>query len=295
MNSIVDGRSQRPGQVGHEHDRALEDADEQRLATGVVGVDLAGQLGDLVAGSRRAETAPPRCRRRARDTSYSTGGLLRLQLQSSRRRRTPTPPGRSTGPCPCQSVTSASSAAMCVGGQLGRRRRERPGPQHPGAHRARQLGQRRDVQPRDDLRSGPSAGATTADHRVDGGAGRARRGRPAPGPRCGPAPRRRRPAARPRAAAAPRPQPHPLKGGSALCGSSQHRQPQRVARRAGRRAAHAEQRPQEAARRARACRRSSAGPSRGPARAAPSRPGRRGCGRAARRASSAAATASSAA
>ena len=45
MNSIDTGVSQRPREVGHEHDRALEDADEQDLAAGVVGVDLRRQLG----------------------------------------------------------------------------------------------------------------------------------------------------------------------------------------------------------------------------------------------------------
>ena len=46
MNSIVAGPLERAGEVGHEHHRALEHADQQRLAVGVVGVDLLGQLGD---------------------------------------------------------------------------------------------------------------------------------------------------------------------------------------------------------------------------------------------------------
>ena len=32
MNSIDTGVLERPGEVGHEHDRALEDADQQDLA-----------------------------------------------------------------------------------------------------------------------------------------------------------------------------------------------------------------------------------------------------------------------
>jgi hypothetical protein len=38
----------RPGQVGHHHDRALEHSDEDDLAPGVVGVDLGGELTDLL-------------------------------------------------------------------------------------------------------------------------------------------------------------------------------------------------------------------------------------------------------
>ena len=38
------GAGQRPGQVGHHHDRALEDADQQQVLAVVVGLDLGGQL-----------------------------------------------------------------------------------------------------------------------------------------------------------------------------------------------------------------------------------------------------------
>ena len=46
MKSISHGTRERPHQVGHEEDRALEDADEQQLAAGVVGGQLAAELAD---------------------------------------------------------------------------------------------------------------------------------------------------------------------------------------------------------------------------------------------------------
>ena len=41
------GSCTRPGEVGHEQHRALEDADEQHLTAGVVDRDPGRQLGDL--------------------------------------------------------------------------------------------------------------------------------------------------------------------------------------------------------------------------------------------------------
>jgi len=45
---------QGPGEVGHDHDRALEDADEQEVLARVVAIDLGGQLAqplvDLLLG-----------------------------------------------------------------------------------------------------------------------------------------------------------------------------------------------------------------------------------------------------
>ena len=60
------------------------------------------------------------------------------------------PPGRCTGPCPCQSVTSASRAATCRCGQGRGRGAElaRPAVQHPGTYRGRQPDQHRHRQPR---------------------------------------------------------------------------------------------------------------------------------------------------
>ena len=43
------------GEVGHHHDRSLEDADEQQVATLVVGLDLAGDLLEALDDLRLGE------------------------------------------------------------------------------------------------------------------------------------------------------------------------------------------------------------------------------------------------
>ncbi len=142
MNSMVDGRSQRAGEVGHEHRGALEHADEQRLATVVVGVDPRGQLGDLGLDLVGARSALPRCRRPARTRRLLLSDRVRLAAtgcqiagRHSHRRVA------RCGPWPCQSVTSASSAADVVGGERAGPARRSPsarstrGPDRPGAAR----------------------------------------------------------------------------------------------------------------------------------------------------------------
>ena len=137
MNSIVDGRSSARARSDMNIDRALEHADEQRLAVGVVGVDRAWRALRSWPGSARPRRARPRCRRRVRTRAQLPGfGDSSTSLPDARRTRTP--PGRSTGPWPCQSDTSASSAARCTRGELDGAGVERPRAQHARAHRPRQ-------------------------------------------------------------------------------------------------------------------------------------------------------------
>ena len=173
------------------------------------------------------------------------------------------------------------------------RRAPRPAAQHPGAHRARQVGRLRarpDVRQQRRRRAG--GGRARSAQRVERVEVVAQQRR-----RCGPAPRRRRRCSTSSSSGQHLgAQPHPREGRVGVVrvvpggrGPSAAQAAAVVARRTpsnGRR-----QRPSAG----RPCRRSSAARSRGPARAAPSRPGRRGCGRAGRGAPSAAAAASSAA
>ena len=46
MKSNSTGQVDAAGEIGHEHERALEHADEQRRAARVVGGDLLAELGD---------------------------------------------------------------------------------------------------------------------------------------------------------------------------------------------------------------------------------------------------------
>ena len=55
----LDRQVDRPGEVAHEHERALEHADEQRRGPGVVGGDLGAELGTRLArSSSETRTAP---------------------------------------------------------------------------------------------------------------------------------------------------------------------------------------------------------------------------------------------
>ena len=135
MNSICDRQLQRPGEVGHEHHRALEDADEQQLPAGVVGRDLRGELTDLrrdlVLGQQHGVDvgavpwSRPSASRVVRGRSVSSRGAPRSFGRVLQRPACQTPvdaphrPGRATGPCPCQSVTSASTAATWTARQVG--------------------------------------------------------------------------------------------------------------------------------------------------------------------------------
>ena len=69
MKSISTGQVDGPGQVGHEHDGALEHADEQRRPAGVVGGDRGAELGD--PGLERR----PRRRRPRRGRGCRSGAL----------------------------------------------------------------------------------------------------------------------------------------------------------------------------------------------------------------------------
>ena len=111
---------QRAREVGHEHRRALENADQQRFAVAVVGVDLLRRARRSAPGSARRRRRRLRCRRRVRTLRLLPGDRTDLPSSLPDARPTATPPGRSTGPWPCQSVTSASRAAVCVGGERGR-------------------------------------------------------------------------------------------------------------------------------------------------------------------------------
>ena len=58
----LDGQVDRAGEVAHEHERALEDADEQRRTAGVVGGDLLAELGDALLQLLGADHHPPEMR-----------------------------------------------------------------------------------------------------------------------------------------------------------------------------------------------------------------------------------------
>jgi hypothetical protein len=89
----------------------LRTPDEQDLAAGVVGVDL--------RASSRTRSAMA-CSLMTTDSISGGTSALRLDhgAEASRApsRRARTPPGSATGPCPCQSSTSARSASTWRGG-----------------------------------------------------------------------------------------------------------------------------------------------------------------------------------
>ena len=115
------GHRQRAHEVGHDHDRALEHPDEQQVLAGVVGRDLRRQLVepgvDLVLGDEHllevgshlasVHVGPPR-RRPPGDPTRTASPATRDKAVP--RRAATTRPGRSTGPCPCQSLTRASTS-----------------------------------------------------------------------------------------------------------------------------------------------------------------------------------------
>ena len=292
IQSISTGLVQRPGQVGHHHHGALEHADQQQVAgrrsrrrsaaassasLAAIAFSVEQDLLEVVARGRwRPRMLLPV------DEPVRPYAARRAACHTSRRR--PTPPGRSTGPCPCQSVTSRSSASTCsaVRAPAATRPRERqpgaaPGCGPPPAARAvRRARARRPWSPcRPQLLV---RGRRPAVERVGVGAQQLRRYAREPR-RC------------------------PARAASSSSGSTSRRtRDPRVAR--GRRCAgrpRPAQRPAtRGAHRRRAAERRAAGAgsgratgghpgqasaprSRGPARAAPSRPGRRGCGRAAPR------------
>ena len=135
----VDG----PGEVGHEHERALEHADEQRRPAGVVRGDLRAELGDAGLERRRRRRRPRRGR------GCRSGAVAR------RRATTATVPGAQ--PATVRRRRRTAPTAADVGGdraRLGRRRA-------PGRRWRRRAGgcSRPVAQPRADRARGPAAAA----------------------------------------------------------------------------------------------------------------------------------------
>ena len=217
MNSIVDGRRSARARSDMNIDGALEHADQQRLAVGVVGVDLAWPARLILAAIWSAvRSARPRCRRRARTRSYPPGRTCgEITAQRARRPSRPEPARQVDGtlamPARDQRVQRGEWSALSGRHAAGA---------SPSARSTRvRIAWGRSAK----LVSVAGPAPSPCRQVMTAAASRpARRGRPAAAPRCGPAPRRPRPAARPRAAAAPRCAAAPAgSAGSALCGSSQ--------------------------------------------------------------------------
>ena len=140
MNSRLVEQPQLAGQVGNDHDRSLEHGDQQQLLAGVVGLDVAGELGepapDVLGGHQHADARRAlsrRCRGDEAGQPPRLGGAVRAGGHAwlsatgttailPERRMAATPPGSPTGPCPCQRVTRASRASTCAAVRPGARR-----------------------------------------------------------------------------------------------------------------------------------------------------------------------------
>ena len=136
-----------PGQVGHDHDRALEHADEQQVPARVVGVDLGGELAD--PGLQRSagistflRSAP--CQSRP-TVSLRLVGPRPSPAVCRAVRRSSLPhaawpglrPGRSAQRCPCQRGDQGVERIDVPGGERPGRaaRLDRRVPQHAGPDR----------------------------------------------------------------------------------------------------------------------------------------------------------------
>ena len=103
----LDRLVQPPGEVRHDHDGALEDADQQRVPAGVVGVDLRGELGqpgqDLLLGEQDLLQVLSHVAG-VHVTPWSSAGWSRLPRRGERSLphapAATTPPGRCAPPLP---------------------------------------------------------------------------------------------------------------------------------------------------------------------------------------------------
>ena len=113
MKSNSTGRSIAAGQVAHEHERALEHADEQRRPPGVVGGDLRAELRDAVV-----------------EDVGGDDGRAELRIQHGRHRTVPSSGRAGNG------ARRRGAAARASGGRADHPRAPRPRT-HPGRPRAR--------------------------------------------------------------------------------------------------------------------------------------------------------------
>ena len=152
IQSISTCRLEAPGQVGHHHHRAPEDADQQEVVALVVALDVLGQLAepvlDLLLGVEDVdEVALDVAVRPCASACHSRPGRLGVRLEHQRpvAAYAVTWPGSSTAPWPCQPLISSSRADVAVASSPRGRRRERREPEHPRAdrRRARSRGARR--------------------------------------------------------------------------------------------------------------------------------------------------------
>ena len=170
----LDRQRDRPREVGHHHERALEHAHQQQLAAGVVGVDLRRQLGDLGLDLRRRRSGSTRCRRRARGQLLSGRSAVEPCQQEpatvpygARPARVARPvPGRASRSPAGRARARASTPSDPPGTPAAQRRRA----QHPRPYRGRQRRQDLDVE--------------AAARRAQDGGGPARRARRRPGRSC---------------------------------------------------------------------------------------------------------------
>ena len=86
MKSNSTGQVDRAGEIGHEHERALEDADEQRRIVGVVGRDLLAELADALLQLVLVDDDRDRCSGRS-CVSLAVEGRSRRLSQRKRRVR----------------------------------------------------------------------------------------------------------------------------------------------------------------------------------------------------------------
>ena len=157
LDRQVDG----PGEVAHEHERALEHADEQRRTARVVGRDLLAELGDAllelvladdeltevgILHASQATSLPSarveRERQPARDGAHAPpAGELGAACLAPRDRRAPARPRRSDGggdPSQCRTARRASTGGNGASARRrGRRRRPRATPSRPGGRGTR--------------------------------------------------------------------------------------------------------------------------------------------------------------
>ena len=280
-------------QVGHDHDRALEDADEQQVLARVVRVDLGGQLVqpgvDLLLGERTFSRSAAHVGG-VHGISCSVGmGLVRLrrpiQPERGAMRHLPTaraarrPPGQvAPGPARASAVDQRVErvdvpADSAPAGAPAATAAPPPDPRADGARAAPRARRRRSRPARRALRRA-----------LGGAARRARRRRRAAGRPCGPG-RRRRPGPRSRSSVGEqRARTRTRRVGGVVVVRVLPRVEARRARRPRAVVARGEveQRARGARRGGAASRPGTGRRSRGRGRAAPARPGRRGCARAAR-------------